>query len=167
MRKKVYLIYFMIMSFFSVNAFAYEDDEEVPNNIGLSLNLLGPLFGEYSVGVSSFLNSRLQIGVQGSYYDTNNVDPKILGWQAQIRMNYFFTPLYKSGFYLGIFGGFESVQVQNNSGTDDSYNDPIGGLIPGYRWAMTKKLDMLLGVMVGYMFGNVQLAPELTFVYVL
>ena len=167
MRKKIYFIYLMVIIFFSINALAQENDETVPNNIGFSLNLLGPIFGEYSAGVSSFLTSRLQIGLQGTYYDTRNLDPKILGWQAQVRMNYFFTPLNKSGFYLGVFGGFESVQVQNNSGKDDSYNDPIGGLIPGYRWAMTKKLDMLLGVMVGYMFGNIQIAPELTFIYVL
>lgn len=164
MKQKILLL--LLLFNFSLNAYSQDDSESTPQNIGLSLNLLGPVFGIYSLGISTFMTSRIQIGVYGTYFDTRNVDSKIIGWQTQVRMNYFFTPLYKSGFYLGIFGGFESIQIQKSSGKYESYNDPIGGVIPGYRWAMTRKLDMLLGVMVGYMYGDIQLTPELIFIYV-
>ena len=166
MKQKIQLVLILLLFNFSFNIYAQEDTEYIPLNIGLSLNVLGPVFGIYSLGISTFMTQRIQIGLYGTYFDTRKVDPRVTGWQTQVRMNYFFTPLYKSGFYLGIFGGFESVQVQNSSSNYDSYNDPIGGLIPGYRWAMTRRLDMLLGVIIGYMYGQVQISPELTFIYI-
>jgi len=165
MKRRCLVAFLLLFISYSFNLYAVEEEASPPPNIGFSLNLLGPIFGIYSLGVSSFLTSRVQIGINGTYFDTRSVDPKVTGWQTQVRMNYFFSPLYKSGFYLGIFGGFESVQVNNNSGSSNNYTDPIGGVIPGYRWSMTKKLDMLLGVMVGYMYGDVQISPELSFVY--
>ena len=168
MKHKVIIALTFVLLLFTheLKAVASEEGENPPPaNIAFSLNLMGPIFGIYSLGISSFMTSRIQLGVFGTYYDTRSVDPKITGWQSQVRMNYFFSPLYKSGFYLGIFCGFESVQIKNSSGKYDDYTDPIGGVIPGYRWAMTKKLDMLLGVMVGYMYGDVQISPELSFVY--
>jgi hypothetical protein len=166
MKQKIQCILILIFLNFSLSAFPQEDSETMPLNIGLSLNLLGPVFGIYSLGISTIMTQRIQIGLYGTYFDTRNIDPNVTGWQTQVRMNYFFSPLYKSGFYLGVFGGFESVKVQNSSGNYDSYSDPIGGLVPGYRWVMTRRLGMLLGIIVGYMYGDTQISPEITFIYI-
>ena len=165
MRQKILIIFIILNFIFPFNIHAQEERENMPKNIGLSLDLFGPFFGTYSLGISTFMSPRIQIGIYGTYFDTRNIDPRVLGWQSQIRMNYFFTPLNKSGFYLGMFGGFESVQVQNSSGNYDTYNDPIGGVVPGYRWALTRNLDLLVGLIIGYMFGTVQLQPEVSFIY--
>jgi len=113
MKFKILIVFILLI--FSLNVSASEEETYPPANLGFSLNLLGPIFGIYSFGVSSFITSRVQIGLNGTYFDTQYVDPRITGWQTQIRMNYFFAPLYKNGFYLGVFGGFESVQIKNNS----------------------------------------------------
>lgn len=165
MKQKVKIILILLLLLFPIVAYAQDVEESVPPNIGFSLDLFGPIFGIYSLGVSTFMNSRIQIGLYGTYYNTRGLDPNVIGWQTQVRMNYFFSPLSKNGFYLGLFGGFESVQVQNGTGYN-SYNDPIGGIVPGYRWALTRRLQMLLGLIVGYMYEEVQYTPELSFIYV-
>lgn len=166
MRQKIKLFFIVIFFQVSINSYAQDNRENIPSNIGFSLDVLGPIFGIYSGGLSTFMTSRTQIGIYGTYFDTRDLEPTVLGWQSLIRMNYFFSPLNLSGFYLGIFGGFESVQVKNNSNNYNSYNDCIGGIVPGYRWTMTKKINLLLGVMVEYIYESTQINPELSFIYI-
>lgn len=165
--KKLFLVFLFTFSlFYQLSILAYEEQEStVPPNIGLSLNLLGPLFGVYSAGVSTYLTQHIQIALYGTYFDTNNIDPQVIGWQSQLRLNFFLSPPTVSGIYLGLFGGYEAVDIKKSNKQTETYNDLIGGVVPGYKWAMTKKLNMLLGILIGYMYGDVQVSPELTFVY--
>ncbi|WGL59513.1 DUF3575 domain-containing protein [Pigmentibacter sp. JX0631] len=166
-RKFFLVLFFWLTIIFQLNSFAYEEKESssVPPNVGLSLNILGPLFGLYSAGVSTYVSPYVQIGLYGTYFDTRNIDPQVTGWQSQIRLNLYFTAPNVSGIYLGIFGGYESVTIKKNDNKSDSYNDLIGGFVPGYKWAMTKKLNLLLGIIIGYMYGDIQVSPEISFVY--
>ncbi len=165
--KKILLIILISLSIFlQTNSQAYEEnDSSVPTNIGLFLNLLGPLFGVYSAGVSTYLTSHIQIALYGTYFDTNNIEPQVLGWQSQLRLNFFLSPPAISGIYIGLFGGYEAVDIKKSNKQTETYNDLIGGVVPGYKWAMTKKLNLLLGILIGYMYGDVQVSPELSFVY--
>lgn len=87
--KYLILVISIFFNFFPI-ANAQEESEVFPANIGLSMNVLGPIFGIYSLGVTTFVTSRMQIGLDGVYYSTRDFDPKVEGWQAKIRMNYFF-----------------------------------------------------------------------------
>lgn len=168
MLRKIFIVLFICLTlFFQNNVQAYEEKESssVPSNLGLSLNILGPLFGLYSAGVSTYVSQYVQIGLYGTYFDTRNIDPQVTGWQSQVRLNLYFTPPNVSGIYLGLFGGYESVTIKKSDNKSDSYNDLIGGVVPGYKWSMTKKLNLLLGIMIGYMYGDVQVSPEISFVY--
>ena len=166
-RKFFLVILFSLTIMLQMNVMAYEEKESssVPSNVGLSLNILGPLFGLYSAGISTYVSQYVQIGVYGTYFDTRNIEPQVTGWQSQVRLNLYFTAPNVSGVYLGLFGGYESVVIKKSDNKSDAYNDLIGGFVPGYKWAMTKKLNLLLGIMIGYMYGDIQVSPEISFVY--
>ncbi|APJ03473.1 hypothetical protein [Silvanigrella aquatica] len=168
---KIFKIFFIILSliFFSLKSkpIYAEDINENFKYYSFSINILGPLFGVYSAGISAFATSHIQLALSGSYYSTRNLDPNIIGWQTQFRLNYFLYPNHLNSFYLGALTGYESVEINPNTSSSNNYNDIIWGVVPGFRWTITRKLDFMFGVIMGYMFGSSQIAPEINFVYFL
>ena len=161
--KKLVLLFLLTFNF----AYAQNDSSQ-PQNLGLSFNLLGPLFGEYNLGLSTFMNPYLQVGIDSTYFATQYISPEVKGWQSELRINYFFSTYRRSGFYLGVTGGFESVSVKQESDTEwKNYNDLTWSIIPGYDWVAGNSFNMLLGLSYGYSLGQMQILPEIGFVVLL
>lgn len=162
--KKTILFYLLFFFWFNY-AYAQYNSSSQPSNLGLSFNLLGPIFGEYNLGVSTFLNPYLQVGVDSTYYATQYISPEIDGWQSELRVNYFFSTYKRSSFYIGATGGFESVKVKQDSNSSwKSYNDLTWSIIPGYAWAAGRGFTIMLGLSYGYSLGDNQIGPEISFV---
>ena len=159
MKKILFLLSF---SFISIA----KAQEQMPSieNIGFSLNLLDPIFGEYNLGLIAFLNPFVQVTTDFTYYSTQYITPEISGWQGKLRWNYFYSSYLKSGFYFGAAGGFESVDVKNDSSTPwQRYRDPTWSVDLGYAWAVREGLLMTLSFDYGYQLGATQILPEIGF----
>ncbi|KAB8032212.1 DUF3575 domain-containing protein [Fluviispira multicolorata] len=165
MKNKLFITVFTILIHSS--SYAQYASTNLSPNIGFTVSVLGPIFGVYSLGISTFITSNLQVGMTGTYYSTRNLDPQAEGWLAEYRMTYYFSQINKNGIYLALAGGFESVQIKKDSGNWEKYEDPIGGIIPGYHWLLTNNLHLLAGLNFGYQFGTYQITPEIGFVYFL
>jgi hypothetical protein len=162
--KKFIFICLLFLLPFNI-AYAQYESSAQPASIGVSVNILGPIFGEYSLGVSTFINPFIQVGVNSTYYDTQYVSPEVEGWQSDLRVNYFFSSFRRSGFFLGASGGFEAVNVKKNDNAKwERFEDATWAVIPGYAWMLGKSYALLLGLSYGYSLGDMQLAPEINFV---
>lgn len=159
---------FLFTLFFN-SAYGQQNHNSMPvNNIGMTVNILGPLFGEYGLGVSTFVNPYIQVGANTTYYSTQYITPEVDGWQSDLRVNYFFSGWHRSGFYLGATGGYECVHVKKNSDSNlEYYNDTTWSIIPGYAWSAGKSFTLLLGLKYGYNFGDIDFSPEIGFVIML
>jgi hypothetical protein len=155
----------LILPFNDANA---QNNSSQPQNLGISFNLLGPIFGEYNLGLSTFVSPYLQFGIDGTYYSTQYVSPEVKGWQTEARINYFFSSYRRSGFYLGGTGGFEVVDVKQDSNSNwKNYTDFTWSVVPGYAWTTGGSFTMLLGLSYGYSLGEIQILPEIGFVLLL
>ncbi|BBH52838.1 hypothetical protein [Fluviispira sanaruensis] len=163
MKKKLFLCF--IISLFHSKIYSQYVGNDVAPNIGISINILGPIFGIYSLGISTFLSSQVQIGLTGSYYSTRNSEPQAEGSLIEYRMTYYFSGIQKNGITLALSGGFESIEIKQESDQWKKYEDPIGGVIPGYNWLIGKNLHLLAGLYFGYQFGSFQIKPEISFIY--
>ena len=135
-------------------------------NLGLTFNLLGPLFGEYELGISTFVNPYLQVGGDVTYFSTQYISPEIQGWQVVGRANYYFSSFYRSGFYVGATTGFEAVSVKKNDNANwEEYEDLTWSVIPGYSWIVSQSFSLMLGLNYGYNLGENQVAPEIAGLY--
>lgn len=166
--KKILCIYIFFF-FQSANAQSERSsNSERQNNINLAVNILSPLFGEYSLGIYTFITPFIQAGINGTYYSTQYVTPEVNGWQTELRANYFFSTHYRSSFYLGAAAGIESVDVKKESSTTwENYRDFTWAIIPGYAWVIGKSFTMMLGLSYGYNLGDTQIGPEIGAVFLL
>lgn len=157
--------YFYVFLFLPFQMAFAQGGSSTPANVGLSINLLGPLFGEYGLGLFTFVSPYLQVGVQGTYFSTEYITPQIQGWQTNIRVNYFFSGFRKSGFYLGATGGLESVDVRKDESSQwKYYKDTTWSIIPGYAWIADQSFIIMVGLSYGYALGENQFYPELGFI---
>ncbi|MES2614606.1 MAG: hypothetical protein V4591_04235 [Bdellovibrionota bacterium] len=163
--KKIILIYFL---FFVPFKFSHAQNAFIPNNLGVAVDVLGPIFGEYSLGLNTFVGPNIQLGVNSTYFSTQYISPEIKGWQSAFRMNYFFSTWRRSGFYLGGASGFESVRVKNDSNSHwEDYNDITWAIIPGYALVVGRPFIMMFGLSYGYNLGSTQFLPEASFIFLL
>jgi len=163
MKKIVFICLFFLLPCHIAQA-QYASSSQ-PNNIGISINILGPIFGEYGLGLSTFMTQNIQVGVNTTYFSTQYISPEVEGWQSNLRVNYFFSSFRKSGFYLGGSGGFEAVNVKKDGDAKwERYDDLTWAIIPGYAWMMGKSYMLLLGLSYGYSLGDTQFEPEIGFV---
>ena len=134
-------------------------------NFGVSVNVIGIIFGEYGLGINTFITPKIQIGVHSIYYETHDVFPEIEGWASEFRVNYFFAGWHRSGFYIGGAGGLESIHVKNDENSPwEDYSDPTWGVIPGYAWEINRAFTMMVGLRYGYKLGTTEFSPEVNFV---
>jgi hypothetical protein len=165
MLKKIIIL---VICYFQNSSFAKETSYNLLNNIGFSLNILGPLYGEYSVGLSSFINEFVQIEISQNVYSTQYVSPEIQGWQTNFGINYYFSTFLQNSFFLGFNAGYESVEVRKKSNEKwNKYNDITWSIIPGYSYAASERFSINFGISYGYNLGDTQLSPQIGLVFLL
>ncbi len=165
--KKLLSLVFVSVSFLPGIIYAQGSQSSAFNNMGISLNVSGIIFGEYELGIFTFLNQTLQLGLNSGFYQTRYLSPEISGWQSEIRANYFFSTFYSSGFYMGAATGYENLSVRKNKSESwNKYNDLTWKVVPGYSWVLSKSFSLMLGLSLGYDFGDTVLSPEINFLYI-
>jgi hypothetical protein len=160
------IITFIVTSVFFSLAYAQERGDIFPSNFGFSFNLLGPFFGQYEAGVTSYLNLKMQTGFHAIYYSSSSSNPEINGWQSEFRLNYYFTTWQQNGFFLGAASGIEALKVkETNHDTWTTYEDITWAVLPGYNWIMDSNVSLALDLKYGYSMGDIQFNPEVSFVF--